>query len=45
MGVCVSFFCWGKTGSDREHFQFLDSFGEVKTLGCAEGWVPSSDLD
>lgn len=41
--LCV-ILCWGKTGSDREHFQFPDSLREVKTLGNVEGWIPSDGL-
>lgn len=38
MRVCVCL-CRGRTGSDREHFQFPDSPGEAKTLGSVEGWM------
>lgn len=41
--LCV-ILCWGKTGSDREHFQVPDSLREVKTLGSVEGWIPSDGL-
>lgn len=33
------FLCRGRTRSDREHFQFSDSPGEVKTPGSVEGWM------
>lgn len=41
--LCV-ILCWGKTGSDREHFQVPDSLREVKTLGSVEEWIPSDGL-